>query len=78
MLQGPVFLASFAGAWHFHTATDQETDVEFMYSFTTRWRRLRPVLDPLIVVVFGRDVRKRLKALKNAIARGEIAVAPRN
>ena len=70
MIKGPVFLSSFGGAWLFRPADTDETDIEFMYSFSTPWKWLRPIIDPIIKLVFGRDVRRRLKALKREIERG--------
>ena len=72
MLRGPAFLSTFAGAWRFHAAAADETEVEFMYSFTTRWKWLRPVLDPVIRAAFGWDIRRRLQALKDEIESGAL------
>jgi ribosome-associated toxin RatA of RatAB toxin-antitoxin module len=73
MIKGPAFLSSFAGAWRFQPADIDKTDVEFMYSFTTPWKWLRLIIDPLIEAVFGRDIQRRLLALKDEIDRGVLA-----
>ena len=64
--RGPFFFENFAGSWLFQDAGGGVTRVVFRYSFRTRWRRLRPVLDPVISAVFGRDVAARVRALKHA------------
>lgn len=67
MIDGPRFFATFGGAWRFEPAGPGETRVHFRYSFRSRWPLLRPVLDPLIRLVFGRDIRARLRGLKHAV-----------
>ena len=46
--------------------TPARTHVVFRYSFETRWRALRPLLEHVIVRRFSRDLRDRLSALKRA------------
>jgi len=67
MVDGPVFFETFGGAWHFEPTALGETRVQFRYSFRSRWPVLRPVLDPMIRVLFGRDLRARLCGLKRAV-----------
>ena len=64
MLEGPFFFRHFAGSWRFEDGPDGRTEVVFRYAFETRWRRLRSLLDPLIRLVFRRDLRARLRGLK--------------
>jgi hypothetical protein len=64
MVQGPYFLKTFAGAWKFNSITDIETNVEFLYSFSTRWNGLRWLLDQIIKAAFHRDIQRRLVSLK--------------
>src|SRR5690242_18124097 len=64
MLRGPFFFAQFAGTWQFEPVTSTQCRARFRYSFRTRWPALRPVLDPLIGLVFRRDVRARVAGLK--------------
>ncbi|HEX8274717.1 MAG TPA: SRPBCC family protein [Longimicrobiaceae bacterium] len=64
--RGPFFFENFAGSWVFHDAGGGVTRVVFRYSFRTRWGWLRPVLDPVVSAVFGRDVAARVRGLKRA------------
>ncbi len=66
MTDGPRFFASFGGVWRFADTGSGATEVVFEYGFRTRWTWLRPVLDPAVRWVFGRDVRARLAAVKKA------------
>lgn len=67
MTRGPAILASFAGSWRFTHNGPGTTRVIFRYNLTTRPRLLHAVLDPLVVAVFARDTRHRLRALKRAV-----------
>jgi ribosome-associated toxin RatA of RatAB toxin-antitoxin module len=67
MVEGPLFLRQFAGSWRFHAHPGGSTEVIFRYVFETRWPRLRWLIDPIVVWVFGRDVRERLRGLKRAV-----------
>jgi ribosome-associated toxin RatA of RatAB toxin-antitoxin module len=61
----PSFLfEQFAGAWRFEDAAPGETTVRFRYSFKSR--RLSFLLDPIIRLVFLRDIQARLRGLKHA------------
>jgi len=71
MLRGPFVFERFAGTWLFRPHP-RGTEVAFRYSFTTRWRRLRWLLDPVIGMVFRRDVRARLRGLKRAAEKTDI------
>ena len=64
MTRGPWFFRHFAGTWLFKPLPDGATEVTFRYSFATRWRWLRPVMDPIIRLMFRRDIRGRLRGLK--------------
>ena len=65
MVKGPFFFEQFGGAWRFEPMTPEQTHVRFRYSFRTRWPVLRPILDPIIRLVFARDVRARILGLKH-------------
>jgi ribosome-associated toxin RatA of RatAB toxin-antitoxin module len=69
MLRGPQFFEHFAGSWRFERTTDGSTKVNFRYAFTTRWRWLRWFVDPLICMIFRRDIRARLRGLKEGAER---------
>lgn len=63
MTRGPRIIANFAGSWRFEELSVNHTRVGFRYNL-----RARPwPLTPLIGWIFGRDTRKRLKALKAAV-----------
>jgi ribosome-associated toxin RatA of RatAB toxin-antitoxin module len=64
MTRGPWILERFAGSWRFDYLAEQETRVTFRYHILARPRWLRPVLDPLLRIVFARDMEQRLHALK--------------
>ena len=64
MMRGPTFLRQFAGVWLFNEHQSGKTFVTFRYFFTTRWRFLRPLVDPIIRWGFQHDLRARLRGLK--------------
>jgi ribosome-associated toxin RatA of RatAB toxin-antitoxin module len=68
MTQGPRFIDSFAGTWHFETVAAGQTRVSFRYHLKARPRWLSWLLTPLLVWRFGRETRARLTALKQAAA----------
>ena len=65
MTRGPFFFRQFAGTWRFKQMDDGGVQVAFRYSFITRWSLVRPLLDPVIRLVFQRDIRGRLHGLKH-------------
>ena len=67
MLEGPLFFEMFAGTWLFHRLPSGGTRAVFRYNFRTRPRVTGILLDPIIDVVFRRDVRARLAGLKRGI-----------
>ena len=63
MTRGPWIVAHFAGSWRFEEVGPAETRVVFEYHL-----RARPgFLTPIVGWVFGRDTKKRLRALKKAV-----------
>ena len=72
MLEGPWFFEKFAGTWRFRPLEAERSQVIFRYSFTTRWPRLRPLLDPIITKLFSHDIRARLQGLKRAAEETDI------
>ena len=72
MVEGPLFLRQFAGSWRFQPHPSGSTEVTFRYSFETRWRLLRWLLDPIVARVFGRDVRQRLRGLKRGVEQSDL------
>src|SRR5262245_57175042 len=69
MTRGPAFLASFAGSWVLREGANGATHVAFRYHFTPRPRWLALVVGPLFRLVFARETRTRLAALKAALER---------
>jgi len=70
MVRGPFIFKRFAGTWLFKAADNGLTEVSFRYGFTSRWRWLSPLIDPLIKSMFHRDVRARLRGLKQGVEQG--------
>jgi len=70
MTRGPAVLASFAGAWRFEEAGPGTTRVVFRYHLKARPRVLRSLLEPILLALFARDTRLRLRALKRAAESG--------
>lgn len=75
MVEGPVFLRQFAGSWRFHLHPSGSTEVIFRYVFETRWTWLRWLIDPIVLWVFGRDVRRRLAGLKRGVEESDLLAA---
>jgi ribosome-associated toxin RatA of RatAB toxin-antitoxin module len=75
MVRGPWVFASFAGSWRFEQAADGGTRVHFRYVFTTRRRWLRWIVDPLVRWAFARDIRARLRGLKDGAERKGLVAA---
>jgi ribosome-associated toxin RatA of RatAB toxin-antitoxin module len=69
MLRGPWLFEQFAGSWRFEKRAEKATTVIFRYAFTTRCRWLRWFVDPLVRWIVGRDVRARLRGLKDGVER---------
>jgi ribosome-associated toxin RatA of RatAB toxin-antitoxin module len=65
MTRGPFFFEQFAGTWRFKAVDNGAVQVTFRYSFTTRWSIARPLFDPVIRLIFRRDIRGRLRGLKH-------------
>jgi ribosome-associated toxin RatA of RatAB toxin-antitoxin module len=68
MLKGPWFLKRFAGTWEFTALDESSTRITFVYGFESRPAWLRPLLDPIIKLVFARDVGDRLKGLARGLS----------
>ena len=67
MTRGPWFIGGFAGSWRFLPEADGRTRVVFRYSVQARPRWLQPLLNPVLVRVFSREVRKRLEGLRSFV-----------
>jgi hypothetical protein len=73
MTRGPWFIGGFAGSWRFQPEADGRTRVIFRYSVRARPRWLQPLLNPVLVRVFSREVRKRLEGLRSFVERDAAA-----
>jgi ribosome-associated toxin RatA of RatAB toxin-antitoxin module len=62
MTKGPWFFRSFSGSWRFDRVGPNATRVTFTYSVVGR----PGLLSGLLRVVFARETRRRLEALKQA------------
>jgi ribosome-associated toxin RatA of RatAB toxin-antitoxin module len=69
MRRGPWLFDQFAGSWRFEKAADDTTTVIFRYAFTTRLPWLRWFVDPIVRWLFRRDIRTRLRGLKDGAER---------
>lgn len=67
MTRGPWFIGGFAGSWRFFPEPDGRTRVVFRYSVQARPRWLQPLLNPILVRVFSREVRARLEGLRSFV-----------
>lgn len=67
MTRGPWFIGGFAGSWRFQPEAHGRTRVVFRYSVRVRPRWLQPLLNPVLVRVFGREVRRRLEGLRSFV-----------
>lgn len=76
MTRGPWFIGAFAGSWRFLPEADGRTRVVFRYSVRGRPRWLQALLNPILVRVFAREVRRRLEGLKEYVERAAVDPAP--
>lgn len=69
MTRGPWFIGGFAGSWRFMPRADGRTRVVFRYSVRARPAWIQPLLNPVLVRVFAREVRRRLEGLRDFVER---------
>ena len=70
MTRGPWFLERFAASWQFDERVPGVTLVTFRYYITIRPRWLKWVLEPICILVFRYEMRKRLRGLKRFVEAG--------
>lgn len=70
MTRGPWFLERFAASWKFDEREPGVTLVTFRYYITVRPGWLKWVLEPVCLVVFWYEMRKRLRGLKGFVEAG--------
>jgi ribosome-associated toxin RatA of RatAB toxin-antitoxin module len=78
MVSGSRLFERFAGSWLFEPRGPGRTHVVFRYGFETRWRALRPLLDPVIVRRLRRAMSARLAALKRGAEDPKLAAVSRD
>jgi len=66
MTWGPWMFRSMSGTWRFSAVSPEKTDVLFAYHFTMRPRIFAWLLNPVTGFILKRDMRKRIKCLKQA------------
>lgn len=64
MIKGPWVLSDFSGTWRFTKLADGNTEVRFIYNFKARPFLLAWLLEPIIGVIYKRDMQRRLNAFK--------------
>lgn len=64
MTKGPAVLETFAASLRQEDIGSGRTRVTYRFNFSTRPRWLRAITGPIATVLFRREVRQRLKALK--------------
>jgi hypothetical protein len=70
MTKGPAVLGSFAASLRQEDVGSGMTRVTYRFNFSTRPRWLRAIADRIAAALFRREVRGRLRALKNHFERG--------
>ena len=63
------FFESFAASIHHRELPNNQSEIEYQYTFTARPKSLRWLLHPIMSRAFAIETRKRLKALSNYLAR---------
>jgi ribosome-associated toxin RatA of RatAB toxin-antitoxin module len=64
MTDGPWVLKRFGGTWRFKELKPGETEVRFIYNFVCRPAILRGLVEPVVGLIYRRDMARRLKAFK--------------
>ena len=73
MIDGPWFIARFAGTWLFEAVGDTHTRVSFKYHVLAGPRWLAWLIQPLLLRSFRRHARQRVQALHRHVLRRECA-----
>jgi ribosome-associated toxin RatA of RatAB toxin-antitoxin module len=64
MIEGPLILKRFSGAWNVKKLDDGKSLLTFTYSFELRGGLLGKIFTPVAVYLFSKDMRARLVSLK--------------
>ncbi len=75
MTRGPWMLETFGGTWEFAPLDGGRTEATFRYLLRARPRWLAWVLEPLAGWWFSRETRRRVSALRKAVAGGKARAA---
>ncbi len=65
MLNQPPFFDTFAASIRHFETNENASEIIYKVNFTAKPRVLRPILHPIMRVIFAWETRKRLKALKH-------------
>jgi hypothetical protein len=76
MTSRSLLIDAFAGSWRFDEISPGQTRVSFQYKLRARPWWLSWLVTPVISWFFGRDTKKRLKALKIAVEERKILSSP--
>jgi Polyketide cyclase / dehydrase and lipid transport len=66
MIKGPKMFRTFSGSWRYAEVDAATTEVAFRYNFTCRPKLLAPIMERIGVRYLGRDIKRRIGALKAA------------
>ena len=69
MTRGPFYLAEFAASLRQLPLTNGSTRVSYKFHLAGRPRWLRVVMEPILAIVFRRETRRRLAALRSFLER---------
>jgi ribosome-associated toxin RatA of RatAB toxin-antitoxin module len=64
LVEGPYIFDKFAGGWRFDEVGPGQTNVRFSYNVSAKPKWLSWILTPIVVAVFKRETRKRIRALQ--------------
>jgi photosystem II stability/assembly factor-like uncharacterized protein len=74
MVNTPLFFESWAASIHHEDISAHESRITYTFHFTTKPRYLRRVLDPVVERIFTCETKKRLRALREFLARAKTAI----
>jgi len=72
MIKGPPIFSLFSASWRFVEIDPGRTEVVFRYNFSCRPKFLQPIMHRVGVWYLGRDIRRRIEALKTAVETTDI------
>ena len=75
MLNSPLFFDKWAASIHHEDVSLQESRITYKYHFTAKPHFLRFILEPIMQKVFAWETRKRLRAMREYLARESVPSA---